>query len=598
MMWSSGISIGILQTLLFLSAASADRPPPQYAPLSTTLNGTYHGVYSPHFNQEFFLGIPYAQSTSGQNRFRLPRSLNTSWTGILPATKYGHACPDFTPEDDDLWGMSEACLSINIIRPSSSVYSFDSGSANLLPILFWIHGGAYQVGTSGLDRYNLSYLVSHSQRINKPVIGVSINYRKGPWGFLYSDEVQGSGQTNLGLRDVRLALRWVRENIGGFGGDKDKVTIWGESAGGFAVGQNVVAYGGEGIQGQEGLFRASIQQSGSATTAWYNGSFWYQGIYDGIVKEAGCGESKADTLDCLRGVEYEKLYGILSGRDVVAGGRGPGFYPVVDGDLIPEYPTQLLEEGRFVRDVPHLLGTNSDEGTDNTQSVKIETDQEMHEHLMRDRGFNFPESVVSRLMELYPDDPTQGIPLNTGEERFEGFGGRQYKRAAAIIGDVFYHAPRLQDARAYARYQNDTFVYRFNTRPWMPFVPLAPERYDGVEISCVDGICGSLGPGHEGVAHATELAFVFGNPGWLGPWEEWKRLSREMQTRWINFAHDGDPNGKGEGEMTRWPRYGSEKEGTNLVLQTEQQGGLMSEKDNWRLEGRELMIRWARRRKV
>ncbi|KAK4168481.1 alpha/beta-hydrolase [Cladorrhinum sp. PSN259] len=578
----------LLLCLFHLTLAATD--PPSDPPLATTLNGTYYGVHSPHFQQDLFLGIPYAQSTSGTNRFRLPQSLNTSWPSPIPATRYGHACPDFTPEDDDLWGMSETCLSINIIRPSS-VSLHDPP----LPVLFWIHGGAYQVGTSGLDRYNLSYIVRHSQEIGKPIIGVSINYRKGPWGFLYSDQVQGSGQTNLGLRDIHLALRWVQENIAGFGGNQGKVTIWGESAGSFAVGQLVLAYAGD--LGAQGLFHRSIQQSGSASTAWYNGSVWYQGMYDGIVTRAKCQDAR-DTLDCLRGVEYKEMFEILTRRGVGKDGKGPGFYPVVDGDLIPLYPTQLLEEGRFAH-VPHLLGTNSDEGTDNTQGVKIDNDDEMYEHLMNARGFNYPEGMVRRLMELYADDPSQGIPLNTGEERFEEFGGKQYKRAAAIVGDVFYHAPRLQDARAYARYQDDTFVYRFNTRAWTPFVPLAPEAYVGVEISCVDGVCGTLGPAHEGVAHATELAFVFGNPGWLGPWKQWEELSREIQTSWINFAYDGNPNGNHNGRsIPLWPRYGDQKQGLNMVLQTEEQGGWAVEQDTFRLEGREEMIRWVRRRKV
>ena len=99
------------------------------------------------------------------------------------------------------------------------------------------------MGGSSDKRYNLSFIVENSVAIGKPMIGVSANYRLGPWGFLYSEEVAGSGNTNLGLRDQRLALHWLQENIDAFGGDPRRVTIWGESAGALDVGLHLVAYG-------------------------------------------------------------------------------------------------------------------------------------------------------------------------------------------------------------------------------------------------------------------------------------------------------------------------------------------------------------------
>jgi len=109
--------------------------------------------------------------------------------------------------------------------------------------------------------------------------------------------------------------------------------------------------------------------------------------------------------------------------------------------------------------------------------------------------------------------------------------------------------------------------------------------------------CGELAPAHQGVAHATELAFVFGNPRWLGPWPEYRELSERMMEMWIAFAHDGTPNNKNREKL--WPAYGSRGEqGSNLVLQTGEQGELQVEGDTWRLEGRELLTKWARRRHV
>ncbi|KAK4452610.1 alpha/beta-hydrolase [Podospora aff. communis PSN243] len=546
-------------------------------PLVTVRNGTYAGVHSSAFRQDFFLGVPYAQDTGGPNRFRIPQSLNTSWAGVRTAQQYSHACPSDTPDGDDKYGMSENCLSINIVRPSGVRHG------DRLPVMFYIHGGSYQVGTSGWDRYNLSFIVQHSVNIGRPVVAATINYRKAGWGFLYSAEVQESGNANLALRDMRQALAWVQENIAAFGGDPNKVTIWGESAGSFAVGQLLMSYGGR----TDGLFHRTIQESGSTTTAWYNGTDWYQPLYDRLVSLTGCA-SALSTLDCLRSVPYSTLYPLLTASPV----SGP-YYPVVDRDIIPDYPTALLQTGRFAH-MPHILGTNSDEGTDNTPRG-LSTTADLSSYLTN-HGFNYPPSVISDIFRLYPDDPAVGIPLNTGEVRFAHM-GRQYKRAAAIIGDIYYHAPRLNDARYYSLHQpNNTFVFRFNTRAWIPPLPYTQANFS-YEIACPGKApqdCGALAPAHQGVAHATELAFVFGNPRWLGPWEGYRELSERMMSMWITFVHDGTPNGQEE----VWPEYRRRQEGVNLVLQTREQGGLRVEGDTWRLEGRELLTKWAGRRHV
>jgi carboxylesterase type B len=192
-------------------------------------NGTYAGLHLPSFDQDIYLGIPFAQDTGGHNRFLLPQSLNETWNGTRSAKQYGNACPDNRPDQDATYGMSENCLSINIVKPANCA------DDEKLPVVVWIHGGSYQVGTSALPNYNLTYLVQRSVEIGKPIIAASINYRKGGWGMMYSREIQGSGNTNLALRDMRKGLAWVQENIGAFGGDKKNVTIWGESAGSFAV---------------------------------------------------------------------------------------------------------------------------------------------------------------------------------------------------------------------------------------------------------------------------------------------------------------------------------------------------------------------------
>ena len=545
--------------LCMLSAATTWAKEPRV----TVRNGTYEGVYLASFAQDVFLGMPYAQDTGAQNRFRSPQALNSTWNGTRAAKQYGHTCPDTT---DAEFGMSENCLSVNVIRPAG----LDASRHAKLPVAVWIHGGSYQAGSSALANYNLTYIVQRSVEIGQPIIATSINYRKGGWGLLYSREIQGSGQTNLALRDMRKGLAWIQENIAAFGGDRNSVTIWGESAGSFAVGQLAMSYGGR----TDNLFHRTIQESGSAATAWYNGSDWYQPIYDNIVNKANC-SNEVDTLACLRTVPYESMRSLLA-----APSQGPGWYPTVDGDIMPAYPTELLHTGRFAH-VPHLYGTNSDEGTDNApDDGLINTDAELSAFLKNSTGFDFPDAVVSRILELYPDDPSLGIPLNTGTERFTAQ-GVQFKRIAAIMGDVFYHATRLDDARWYSKF-SPTYIYRFNTQPWQNN-PATTQ--------------GGSAPAYKGVSHFSEVAFVFANPDYYGPWPEYKALSDQMSAQWIRFVAGGDPNGKG---LPRWPEYRAGKKGLNLVIQAQGRGynGSYVEQDTYRIEGREYLTEWARRRHV
>jgi len=552
------------------------------------------------------LGVPYAQDTGGQNRFRVPQPLNDKWTGTRLANTYSHACPSYDPTDT-LWGMSEDCLSINIVRPSLSKLELKRSK---LPVLFFIHGGGYQFGTSGLPQYNLSYIVERSVELGRPILAASINYRKTTWGFLQSVDLQGTGNTNLGLRDMRQALSWVQENIAAFGGDPSSVTIWGQSAGASSVGQLLMAYGG---RGNDKLFHRTIQESGSASSFWHFGTEHYQPVYNRILSSANCSDA-VDTVACLRDLPYETLYPLLN--NFLFLDLTPGFAPTVDGDIIPNYPTELLHSGRFSR-VPHLLGTNSDEGTspELLGPMPINTDEDLYNLLFTGIVSNYPASTVEELMRLYPDDPSQGVPINTGEERFAQVFGQQFKRAAAVIGDMFYHAPRLDDARHYAKHQpDDTFVYRFNTRPWLPAATYPNATYPDANITCEAApkdspgqgqvLCGGVAPPFWGVSHSAELPFVFRNPQTLGPYPEYWRLSDAMSKMWVDFVHDGHPNGKSKGRgkgasSEYWPSYlGRGSDGSNLVFQTQKQGGLVVEKDTYRVAGRDYLIKWARRRRV
>ena len=175
-------------------------------PVVRVLNGSYEGLHLPSFQQDVFLGVPYAQDTGGANRFRVPQALEETWSGVREAKVYAPACPDNQLVADGYYGMGEDCLSINIVRPAHGNYGVDSGigegkdgdtegdgenvKTQKLPVLLWIHGGGYQFGTSGLPNYNLTYLVQRSVDVGLPVLAASINYRKGAWGNMYSREIQ------------------------------------------------------------------------------------------------------------------------------------------------------------------------------------------------------------------------------------------------------------------------------------------------------------------------------------------------------------------------------------------------------------------------
>jgi carboxylesterase type B len=180
-------------------------------PTVTVKNGTYAGVHSVEYNQDFFLGVPFAQPPVGNFRFRAPQSLNSSWKGTKHAKTYSSACVGYGSDEIPYPALSEDCLYLNVIRPSGY-------HGQKLPVALWIHGGGLSQG-SGIDqRYNLSFIVNRSVKIGKPIMGVSINYRLNMWGFITGNEVIKSGNANLGFRDQRLALHWVQENIRAFGG--------------------------------------------------------------------------------------------------------------------------------------------------------------------------------------------------------------------------------------------------------------------------------------------------------------------------------------------------------------------------------------------
>ncbi|ORY88278.1 alpha/beta-hydrolase [Leucosporidium creatinivorum] len=530
------LSTSLLLALTLASTAhSAAISPRSSAPEVTIKNGTLTGLSLTSFGQEAFLGIPFAQPPVGDLRLRRPQRLNTSYEGTYEAKGYSPFCPGFG-SDNWAYEADEDCLYLNVVRPEGT------SSDSKLPVGVWIYGGGYQEGGSGDHRYNGSWIVSRSIEMSKPIIFVSINYRTAAGGFLDSAELRKEGNTNNGLHDQRLALEFIQENIEAFGGDREKVTIWGESAGAMSVSSHLLAYG----LTTTPLFRAGILQSGSPTTENYLSVNDSKADYDSILQATGCSNSTANgtALACLRGLSAEAFNSSVAGTS---------WMPVIDGEIVPDYPTAQMEEGRFVQ-VPLLLGANSDEGTA-FGARGINTTEQL-KGALTGRYPNLSNSSIDKILQLYPDDPSVGSPYNTGDGYLST--GLQDKVSCSIFGDISMVAPRRLLAER-ASSQNPVFSYRFN------------QVTQNMSMET-------------GVTHFQEVAYVFSNPlptqNPLGNRPTDLSLAKLMTSYWISFIHDLDPNGNEYPDAPNWPDYASSA--SNLVF--ERQASYL-EKDDWRAEG-------------
>ncbi|KAF7548776.1 hypothetical protein G7Z17_g6826 [Cylindrodendrum hubeiense] len=479
-------------------------------------NGTYEGKHVASYDQDLFLGIPYAQPPVGDLRLRNPQSLNTTFKK-RSATEYADSCVGYGNSAAWPFTLSEDCLTLNIVKPTKSE---GKKNAKLLPVGVFIHGGGWSQDYSANAVYNLSFIVEESVNAGKPFIGVSVDYRLSFWGFMASQDILDAGVANLGLKDQRLALHWVNENIKAFGGDPKKVTIWGESAGGGNVGYHATAFGGR----DDGLFRGIIAQSGAEGTDMKNLTAPQQ-RYDTVVKAVGC-DSKNDKLACLRKVSFSELNATIT---KISG----GFYPIVDGDLVPDLSSTLLENGNFTK-TPILLGTNTDEGT-LFSSTDISTDKQI-ESIIRASGPD--ESTTRVLMALYPNVDSLGLPSEY-RVTVNGLVGAQYKRAIALYTDQLFLSWRRIRTQSWFNYGVPAYSYLFES-------PLTSREYIGT-------------------THFTEIGYVFynrlglGYPATINPLQDATEdvldLAKLTTRMWISFIHDLDPNNHGIAGVDEWPIY-------------------------------------------
>ena len=483
--------------------------------LATVPAGTFRGAL--HDGVRSWRGIRFAEAPTGDLRWRDPVPAAVI-DGETDATQFGPACPQrpnpAVPLGDDAV-LDEDCLRLNVWAPETT-------DATTLPVMVWVHGGAYTFGASSQPQYDATSLVSSGD-----VVIVTINYRLGAFGFLDLEGLlpEGRFDRNLALKDVLLALRWVRDNISGFGGDPDRVTVFGESAGGGLV-TTLLA-----TPSAEGLFHRAIAQSSPASSVY--GVERAKSVAERFARELGIDPSAPDAAATLRAASVDQI--IDAGMAVYAAvpDSEPGvlaFAPVIDGDLLPEAPVTVLREGRGLP-VPLLIGTNKDEAS----------------------LFKFMKSPLipitdDRLRQMFTDmaadNPALELPT-FDEVRAAYEHARQRAIGLGIARDIGFRMPTVWIAEGHSRVA-DVWLYRFDhAAPFLRLVGL-------------------------GATHATELPYLWGtleagrkDPTFrLGGLRVAEVLSARMQQRWTAFAHGHAPDGSATPE---WDTYSGPSRQTLVI---------------------------------
>ena len=438
-----------------------------------------------------YKGIPFAAPPVGDLRWKAPQPVQ-KWEGVKDATKFGPGpMQNGNPSD-----YSEDCLYLNVWSPAKS-------ANEKLPVLVWIYGGGFSMGNTADPSYDCEALARKGG-----IIMASINYRVGQMGFFSHPELDAESPShtsgNYGLLDQIAGLQWIQRNIAKFGGDPDKVTIFGESAGGISVSMLCAS------PLAKGLFCGAISESGGSFGPYRPTTYPGENMQTLEQAEKGClavaERLGAKSLKELRELDAKSFLSIGMG--------GGGGWPIVDGYVIPDDQFVLYEAGKY-NDVNVLIGYNSDEGA--SFSFGGRATPESHRRDVETRYGKFADA----LLEAYP--------LENGQI---GKTARDLTRDAAFGWQTWSWA-RLQSKTG----KSKVFLYYFDQHP---DYPEGSPRYGN------------------GSPHGQEVAFVFQH---IGPRSDQPEsdaaLSDAMGTYWLNFAKYGTPNAP-DSKLPEWPEFNND----------------------------------------
>jgi len=475
----------IVSALALASSLGAQTPKPVRTEAGLVQGTDDHGI-------AVYLGVPFAAPPTGERRWRAPEPV-APWTGIRQADKFAPGCVQ-SPLINRALGLepvptSEDCLYLNVWTPAKS-------SRDRLAVMVWIYGGGFTSGATSIPQYNGANLAK------KGVVLVSVGYRLGPFGFLAHPELSAENHGhsgNYGLLDQIAGLRWVKRNIAAFGGDPNRVTIFGESAGGIAVSMLAAS------PLAKGLFQGAISESG--------GSF-------APARLANEGGENVPPLAVAEsnGVAFLSKLGASSIADArkkpadeILKNSAPGIggaWPTFDGYVLPGDQYKLYEAGHY-NDTPVLIGSNADEGALFVPATTAAAYQ----------------ATVRAGYGDYADKILAAYPAGSDAE------------ALRSARDLFRDSAFAWSTWSWARLQSRTgkgkiYVYYFSHRPRYPDAPQFKNW---------------------GAAHGSEIAFVFGNfTATMPATDADKAVSDQVSSYWVNFAKTGDPNTSG---LPAWPVF-------------------------------------------
>ena len=480
---------------LVLLLANVGSTAQQSGPVVETATGQVRGAIDGDVAS--FKGIPFAAPPIGDLRWRAPQPVEP-WDGVREATEFGAHCPQAPFFNQGTFGADpdEDCLYLNIWAPS------EHNAENLLPVMFWIHGGGFVNGGTA------DPLSDGSKLAREGVVLVSANYRLGRFGFFahpaLTDENADDGRLgNYAIMDQIAALGWVRDNISAFGGDPDRVTIFGNSAGGSSVHCLMTA------PLAHGLFAGAISQSGLGRSdedgfpfrplaaAFNTQSAEAEGLQ--FATKHGIEGDGPEALAALRALPAEEVVsGLHMGtrRSDAFGG------PIVDGKVLPSSIEDAYANGRQAR-VPLIVGGNDADG-------------------FYPWGGGSRDQVFAQFGELRPEAEALYDP--EGDEDLQRYG--TYANA-----DLLFLEPARNLARKHSATDYPTWVYRFS---------YVPE---------------SLREARIGAWHASECAFIFDTLTLSfaqEPTESDTLAASQLRSYWLAFARTGVPSPEG---LPKWPRY-------------------------------------------